>query len=101
MKRYVHPKKKQKRIKLLTEKAEEIGLDFIRPDGAMYLFAKSNKEGFDGIKFAKASLERGLAIAPGEGFGDYKQFIRISACRDEKTLMDGMNILSDMMRGTI
>jgi len=34
---------------------------------------------------------------PGDGFGDYKNFIRISACQDEKILIDGMNILSNIM----
>jgi len=39
-----------------------------------------------------------LAVAPGEGFGDYRNFIRISACQDEKILIEGMNILSSAMR---
>ena len=88
----------QNRLDLLTQKAEEMGLDFIVPDGAMYLFAQINKEGFDGVQFANSTLEKGLAVAPGEGFGNYRNFIRISACQDEKILMEGMNILSDIMR---
>ena len=87
----------QNRLEILAQKAKEIGLDFVVPDGAMYLFARVNKEGFDGVQFANNTLEKGLAVAPGEGFGDYKNFIRISACQDEKTLIRGMNILSDMM----
>ena len=63
----------------------------------MYLFARVNQEGFDGVKFANSTLEKGLAIAPGEGFGNYQNFIRISACQDEKTLIDGMNILKDIL----
>ena len=88
----------QNRLDLLTQKAEEMGLDFMVPDGAMYLFAQVNKEGFDGVQFANSTLEKGLAVAPGEGFGNYRNFIRISACQDEKILMEGMNILSDIMR---
>jgi len=87
----------QSRLDVLAQKAKEIGLDFVVPDGAMYLFARVNRDGFDGVQFANSSLEKGLAVAPGEGFGDYKNFIRISACRDEKILIDGMNILSDIM----
>jgi len=52
-----------------------MGLDFIVPDGAMYLFARINQEGFDGVDFANSALEKGLAVAPGEGFGNYKNFI--------------------------
>jgi Aspartate/tyrosine/aromatic aminotransferase len=64
----------------------------------MYIFAKINQENFDGVEFANNSLEKGLAVAPGEGFGNYKNFIRISACQDEKTLMKGMHILGNIMR---
>ena len=88
----------QNRLDVLAQKGEEIGLDFIIPDGAMYLFARINQKGFDGVEFANSALEKGLAVAPGEGFGNYKNFIRISACQDEETLVEGMNILGSMMR---
>ncbi|MFB5637649.1 MAG: pyridoxal phosphate-dependent aminotransferase, partial [Nitrosarchaeum sp.] len=88
----------QTRLKILTEKAKEMKLDFVEPDGSMYLFARINQEGFNGVEFANNLLEKGLAVAPGEGFGEYKNFIRLSACQNEKTLMEGMNILSIMMR---
>jgi len=88
----------QTRLKVLTEKAKEMDLDFAVPDGAMYLFARVNQEGFNGVQFANNLLEKGLAVAPGEGFGEYKNFIRISACQNEKTLMEGMNILDNTMR---
>ena len=87
----------QTRLKVLTEKAKKMNLDFVVPDGAMYLFARVNQDGFSGVQFANNLLEKGLAVAPGEGFGDYKNFIRISACQNEKTLMDGMNIMDNMM----
>ena len=85
------------RLKILVKEAKEIGLDFVVPDGAMYLFARVNKEGFDGVEFANNTLDKGLAIAPGEGFGNYKDHIRISACQDEKTLTEGMNILREIL----
>lgn len=87
----------QNRLDVLIQKANEMNLDIVVPDGAMYIFARVNKEGFDGVQFANSTLEKGLAIAPGEGFGDYKNFIRISACQDEKTLIEGMNILKSIM----
>ena len=88
----------QKRLDMLSEKAKELGLEFIIPDGAMYIFAKINQEGFNGVEFANSALEKGLAVAPGEGFGNYTNFIRISACQDEKALMEGMHILGNIMR---
>ena len=85
------------RLELLSQKAKEMGLEFVIPDGAMYIFARVNKEEFDGVSFANSTLEKGLAIAPGEGFGNYKNYIRISACQDENTLLEGMNILRDII----
>ena len=87
----------QNRLDKLSDKAKEMGLEFMIPDGAMYIFAKINQKDFDGVEFANNSLEKGLAVAPGEGFGNYKNFIRISACQDEKTLMEGMHILGNIM----
>ena len=89
----------QNRLNLLCQKADEIGLEFVAPDGAMYLFARVNQKEFDGVQFANSTLEKGLAIAPGEGFGNYKNFIRISACQDENSLNEGMNILRNILRG--
>ncbi|WP_179363279.1 aminotransferase class I/II-fold pyridoxal phosphate-dependent enzyme [Nitrosopumilus oxyclinae] len=88
----------QTRLDVLSKKASEMGLDFVVPDGAMYLFARINQEGFDGVNFANSALEKGLAVAPGEGFGNYKNFIRLSACQDEEVLVEGMNILGNIMR---
>lgn len=86
------------RLELLKQKAHEIGLEFVEPEGAMYLFAKVPKDGFDDTKFASSLLEKGLAVAPGSGFGDYKGFIRISACQDKKELMEGMSILHNILK---
>ena len=88
----------QRRLELLARKAKEMNLDFVIPDGAMYIFARVNQEGFDGVQFANNLLDKGLAVAPGEGFGNYKNFIRLSACQDEEILTDGMNILTEYVR---
>ena len=86
------------RLEVLIQKAKAIGLEFVEPDGSMYLFAKVPKDGFDGTEFANSLLDRGLAVAPGEGFGDCKDFIRISACQDEKALIEGMSILQNILK---
>ena len=87
----------QNRLNVLAQKAIDMGLDFTIPDGAMYIFARINKKGFDGVQFANSTLEKGLAVAPGDGFGDYKNFIRLSACQNENILVEGMNILGKVM----
>jgi len=87
----------ESRMDVLKESAKDISLEFIEPDGAMYLFAKTKYKNFDATKFSEKLLERGVAIAPGEGFGDYKEFFRITAI-DENRLKEGMIILDTMLK---
>jgi len=85
------------RLEVLVKSAKDIGLEFIKPDGAMYLFAKTKYKDFDATKFSEKLLEHGVAIAPGEGFGDYKEFFRLTAI-DETRLIEGMKILDTMLK---
>ena len=88
------------RLKALVQSAKDIGLEFIEPDGAMYLFAKTKHKNFDATKFSEKLLEHGIAIAPGEGFGDYKEFFRITAI-DETKSKEGMIILDTVLKETV
>jgi len=88
------------RLDALVKIAKDIGLEFIEPDGAMYLFAKTKYKDFDATKFSEKLLEHGVAIAPGEGFGDYKEFFRITAI-DETKLKEGMTILDTVLKETV
>ena len=85
------------RLEALVKIVRDIGLEFIEPDGAMYLFAKTKYKNFDATKFSEKLLEHGVAIAPGEGFGDYKEFFRITAI-DETKLKEGMIILDTILK---
>jgi len=85
------------RLEALIKIAKDIGLEFIEPEGAMYLFAKTKYKNFDATKFSEKLLEHGVAIAPGEGFGDYKEFFRITAI-DETKLKEGMIILDTVLK---
>jgi len=85
------------RLDALVKTVKDIGLEFIEPDGAMYLFAKTKYKNFDATKFSEKLLEHGVAIAPGEGFGDYKEFFRITAI-DETKLKEGMTILDTVLK---
>ncbi|PXF28002.1 MAG: aspartate aminotransferase, partial [Thaumarchaeota archaeon] len=86
---FENERKIKSRLEVLVKSAKDIGLEFIEPDGAMYLFAKTKYKDFDATKFSEKLLEHGVAIAPGEGFGDYKEFFRITAI-DETRLKEGM-----------
>ena len=88
------------RLNALKESVKDIGLEFIEPDGSMYLFARTKHKNFDATKFSEKLLEHGVAIAPGEGFGDYKEFFRITAI-NEPRLMEGMTILDTVFKETV
>ena len=85
------------RLTRLQEICKEMDLEFINPDGAMYIFART-KNPINTSELCERLLEEGLAIAPGIGFGDYNEFFRISACQDIKTLNEGMDILKTKIK---
>jgi len=82
----------RERLNVLCELAQKMGLEFEIPDGAMYIFART-KSNINTSELAEKLLEHGLAIAPGNGFGDYRHFFRISACVEKEKLIEGMDIL--------
>ena len=84
--------KTRERLGILSELAQKMNLEFEVPDGAMYIFARM-KSNVNTSELAEKLLEHGLAIAPGNAFGDYKHFFRISACIDKEKIIKGMDIL--------
>ncbi|HEV2192594.1 MAG TPA: aminotransferase class I/II-fold pyridoxal phosphate-dependent enzyme [Nitrosopumilaceae archaeon] len=88
----------KERLDLVIKKARNMQLDFVEPDGAMYLFAKVRKDNFDVASFISSLLDLGVAIAPGEAFGGYQNFVRISACQPEDLLNEGMQIIDKTLR---
>jgi aspartate aminotransferase len=86
------------RLEAVVKKAKSMEIEFVEPDGAMYLFAKVKKPHFDSVEFTNKLLDHGVAIAPGAGFGNYQEFVRISACQPEETLNQGMKIIEEVLR---
>ena len=94
----VNTKTMKNRIETVIRRAKDMQLDFVEPDGAMYLFAKIRKANFDSVEFTNKLLDHGVAIAPGEGFGNYQGFVRISACQTEDILNQGMQVIDGVLR---
>jgi len=87
----------KKRLDFVCGKLKEMSLRFLEPDGAMYVYPEL-PSGED-ILLVEKLLEKGVAIAPGSGFGDYyRQFVRISACQPEKTLEKGLDVMASVIR---
>ncbi|OUU22822.1 MAG: aspartate aminotransferase [Planctomycetia bacterium TMED53] len=53
--------------RLLIDHFEAIGLEFVRPDGAFFLFPKTL--GMDDVEFVREALKEKILVVPGSGFG--------------------------------
>ena len=82
------------RLEVLVDICKKMNLEFYTPDGSMYVFAKIKNRQGNTTDLSHKLLENGLAIAPGEAFGDYSEFIRLSACIEKDSIIEGLNILS-------
>ncbi|MGN6559329.1 MAG: pyridoxal phosphate-dependent aminotransferase, partial [Candidatus Nitrosocosmicus sp.] len=89
----------KKRIDLVCSRLKSMPFEFYYPDGAMYVYAKINEDlDIDDLTLIENLLQRGVAVAPGSGFGEsYKNYIRISTCIDEEKLNRGLDILEQMV----
>jgi aspartate aminotransferase len=79
----------EQRAKLASKTLSKAGLSFTKPEAPFYVFPK--RTGLNSEKFTLDLLDKGVAVAPGTAFGDYKEHFRISltAPRDEiKTGLD-------------
>ncbi len=77
------------RLDIMSREAQKMGLQFVPPQGAMYLFVRY--PGIIGMDLIERCLQKGLALAPGMGFGHYPEFVRLSAGTGQVT--EGMHIL--------
>lgn len=89
----------KERLDLVCSRLKDMSLRFVKPDGAMYVFPELTSG--DDMAVVDKLLERGVAVAPGSGFGDsYKKHIRISACRPVEVLERGLDTISSLLRET-
>jgi aspartate aminotransferase len=87
----------KRRLDFVCSKLKKMSLRCVEPDGAMYAYPEL-PNGED-ISLVEKLLEKGVAIAPGSGFGDsYKRFVRISACQPEKMLEKGLDVMASVIR---
>jgi aspartate aminotransferase len=87
----------KRRLDYVCSKLQKMSLRCIEPDGAMYVYPELPKG--DDLTVVEKLLEKGVAIAPGTGFGDaYKRYVRISACQPEKTLEKGLDVIASVVR---
>ena len=98
VKRYVNIIRE--RINMVCKELKKMNLSYYEPDGAFYVFPQiSEDRSFDAGKFALVLLnDKKVCVAPGITFGDYPNFIRISACQSEHLLLEGLRRMCEVLR---
>jgi aspartate aminotransferase len=87
----------KERIDYVCSRLKAMSIRFVRPDGGLYVFPELPD--IDDMELVDRLLERGVAVAPGSGFGDaYKNHIRISTCQPIEILEKGLNKISAVLQ---
>jgi len=89
----------KKRLEIMCKYLKKLPFEYTYPEGAMYVFARINQDlNLTDLKLVELLLNHGVAVAPGSGFGsNYYDFIRLSTCLEEKKMMEGLEIISDLV----
>jgi len=71
------------------------GLAFTKPEAPFYVFPKH--PGLDSEKFTLDLLDKGVAVAPGTSFGDYREHFRISLTAPRPQIKTALNIICEAL----
>lgn len=80
---------------LLCDGLAVAGYQFVKPDGAFYLFPRSPID--DDVEFVRALQKKNILTVPGSGFGKAGHF-RISYCVDDATIINSHKGFVEVMR---
>lgn len=81
--------KYKQRADIASKKLSVAGFKFTQPDAPFYVFPK--REGLEGEKFTLGLLDKGVAVAPGTSFGDYREHFRISLTAPDNEIETGLD----------
>ncbi len=72
---------------ILCEGLKAAGYEFVKPDGAFYLFIKALES--DACAFAERAKKHELLVVPCDDFG-VKGYVRVAYCVDKKTIVNSI-----------
>jgi aminotransferase len=96
-----HMKKAYRMRKEYVEKRlSNMGIEYISPDGAFYIFPKFENRGGSTFDLALQLVkEAGLALVPGSAFSEYGEgYLRLSYAYSMETLEEGLNRLENFLK---
>ncbi|MGA3290477.1 MAG: pyridoxal phosphate-dependent aminotransferase [Candidatus Bathyarchaeia archaeon] len=85
----------QERAKMASKTLAKAGLLFTKPEAPFYVFPK--RPGLNSEKFTLDLLDKGVAVAPGTSFGDYKEHFRISLTAPRDQIKVGLEKISEAL----
>ncbi len=89
-------KNKYKERAIMASKIlSKAGLKFTKPEAPFYVFPK--RVGLDSEKFTLELLDKGVAIAPGTSFGDYREHFRISLTAPNDQIETALNKICEVL----
>ena len=83
------------RAKLASKTLAKAGFLFTKPEAPFYVFPK--RPGLNSEKFTLDLLDKGVAVAPGTAFGDYKEHFRISLTAPREEIKVGLEKISEAL----
>ena len=86
-------KEYQERATMACKTLSKAGLSFTKPEAPFYVFPK--RTGLDSEKFTLDLLDKGVAVAPGTSFGDYREHFRISLTAPRDEIKVGLQKISE------
>lgn len=91
----------RRRRDYIVERLREMGLDFVYPQGAFYVYVNIKNTGLSSREFAVRLLKKKeVAVVPGVAFGpgDNDNYIRMAYTVDFDTLKKAIDRIEDFMR---
>jgi aspartate aminotransferase len=85
----------QQRAEMASQALARAGFLFTKPEAPFYIFPK--RTGLNSEKFTLDLLDKGVAVAPGTAFGDYKEHFRISLTVPRDQIKQGLDIISEAL----
>ncbi len=86
----------EQRAKLASNTLAKAGFSFTKPEAPFYVFPK--RPGLDSEKFTLDLLDKGVAIAPGTAFGDYREHFRISLTAPREEIKTGLDLIGEALK---
>ena len=85
----------RERAEMASEILSKANLEFSKPEAPFYVFPR--RRGLDSESFTLNLLDKGVAVAPGTAFGDYREHFRISLTVPRQEIEIGLNKICEAL----